>query len=221
VNEPTPVSSPDLFGQTFLLLQAGGVFMFFILACSVVAATVVLQRLLVLRWNRVLPPNLVAAIERLGPGSGPDAVAGLVASAAADPSPLGRIVAAAHERRGQDAEGLRAGVEAVAREEVGRLQNGLAVLEVVITVAPLFGLLGTVSGLVGVFGVYGDSSALENPDPARIAAGIAEALYTTIGGLVVAVPVVMAHSFLGKRIERMASRMEVLVSSVFLALTPP
>jgi len=194
--------------------------MFFILACSVVAGTVVLQRLLVLRWNSVLPPALVSGIERLGRGSGPDALAALTLSSAADPSPLGKILAAAHEWRGKDADGLRAGVEAVAREEVGRLQNGLAVLEVVITVAPLFGLLGTVSGLVGVFGVYGDSSALENPDPVRIAAGIAEALYTTIGGLVVAVPVVMAHSFLSKRIERMASRMEVLVSSVFLALAP-
>ena len=61
------------------------------------------------------------------------------------------------------------------------MQIGLAVLEVVITIAPLLGLLGTVSGLVGVFGTFGDAGA-EIPDPGLLAAGIAEALNTTIGG---------------------------------------
>ena len=116
---------------------------------------------------------------------------------------------------------MRHGVEATAREEVVKMQFGMPMLEVVITIAPLLGLLGTVSGLVTVFGLVGSSSAMENPDPAKMAAGIGEALYTTIGGLVVAVPVVIAHSYFNKRIERMAARMEVLMGEVITVLQSP
>ena len=79
-------------------------------------------------------------------------------------------------------------------------------LEVVITIAPLLGLLGTVSGLVSVFSNLGESA-----EHSAIAIGIAEALNTTIAGLAIAVPTVVAHSFFMKKIEKMGVRMEILL----------
>jgi biopolymer transport protein ExbB len=106
--------------------------------------------------------------------------------------------------------------DANAREEVVELEKGIALLEVIIAIAPLLGLLGTVSGLVGVF------TNLDAPDAAagraEVARGIAEALYTTIGGLVVAVPTVIAHSYFTRKLERMGARMEVLIGSLLNAL---
>jgi biopolymer transport protein ExbB len=85
----------------------------------------------------------------------------------------------------------------------------------VITVAPLLGLLGTASGLVVIFGNTEDLvSGMNN---AKIGSGIARALGTTIAGLVVAVPAVVAHSYFSRKIEKMAARLEVLLETVISA----
>ena len=94
------------------------------------------------------------------------------------------------------------------REQMVKLENGMGVLEVVITISPLLGLLGTVSGLVSVFATLGGSG--DSGDPALIAAGIAVALNTTIAGLVVAVVMVIVHSYFSRRLERIAARLEVI-----------
>ena len=86
---------------------------------------------------------------------------------------------------------------------------GMPVLEVVITIAPLLGLLGTTSGLVLVFANVGQGA-----DPAMVGQGIAMALNTTVAGLVVAVPAVIAHSHFNRKIETMSARLEVLMGKV-------
>ena len=79
----------------------------------------------------------------------------------------------------------------------------------VITIAPLLGLLGTASGLVVVFANVGGDA-----DQASIGQGIAMALNTTVAGLAVAVPTVIAHSHFSRKIELMAARLEVLMGKV-------
>jgi biopolymer transport protein ExbB len=175
VNESSP--SPDVVEQGVNVLQSGGIFMIPILLLSVVGVAIIVQRALVLRRALLLPPELEAGVERLQHGAQPEGVAHLAAQAVNDPSPLGRILMAAWQRREQGSESLRLGVEAVAREQVGKLQSGLPMLEVIITIAPLLGLLGTLSGLITVFGGLGSTAALEQPDAGVIAAGIAEALF--------------------------------------------
>ena len=103
--------------------------------------------------------------------------------------------------------------QVVAREEIVRLERGVPLLESIITASPLLGLLGAVVGLVRVF----SSLRPDASDPAAIAAGIAEALNSTIGGLVVAIPSVFFHSYFSRRIERFAARMEVLVEQALSA----
>lgn len=190
--------------------------MLLIVICSFIAVSVVIHRLLSLRREAVLPRGVVKAIEQADARFSKGDFTSVTSVINKDNSVLARVARVAlspeHDNRDEASEA----VEAVAREEVLKLQSGLAVLEVVITIAPLLGLLGTVSGLVSVFATFGDAGA-EIPDPSILAAGIAKALNTTIGGLAVAVPTVVAHSYLSKRIEGMAVRMEVLMAGLLHA----
>jgi biopolymer transport protein ExbB len=91
------------------------------------------------------------------------------------------------------------------------MESGLSVLEVTTGVAPLLGLLGTLSGLVSVFANLGDSGT---GDPIAVARGISEALNTTIVGLAVAAPSLVAHNYFQRKIETMAVGMEGLVADL-------
>src|SRR5690606_33502233 len=99
--------------------------------------------------------------------------------------------------------------EASAREETVHLHAGIGALDVVITVAPLLGLLGTASGLVVIFQGLGETT-----DHLAIARGIAEALNTTIAGLAIAVPCVIAHSYFSRRVETLTARLEGLLAEL-------
>jgi len=101
-------------------------------------------------------------------------------------------------------------------EEAGARQW---LLSTIITLAPLLGLLGTASGLVTIFQGLGETT-----DHLAIARGIAEALNTTIFGLAIAVPCVIAHSYFTRRIERLTARMESVLAdfvSAYSHQTPP
>lgn len=182
--------------------------MLFIVLCSVLALAVVFYKFLHLRESEVLPEALVSVLAHPEVG-----VAQLRQHMSEGGSTLARIARTALSGNYSSKEEVGQAVQATAREEVVKLERGIAVLEVVITIAPLLGLLGTVSGLVSVFSTLG-ASEVGGADPTQIALGIAEALNTTIAGLAVAVPAVIAHSFFTRKIERMAVRMEVLLSSL-------
>ena len=207
--------------QVWEFLLSGGTFMFFIVVCSLVSAAIVIHRMISLRREEVMPGGLTKMLEHAEPGRvDTRAVSDLSVKSE---SPLGDIVVAALGNGAQatgrnDVNEASRAAETVAREEVLRLQTGLSVLEDVITIAPLLGLLGTVSGLVGVFAELGSSGG-ENADPAVLASGIARALNTTIAGLAVAVPTVIARSYFTKKIETMAARMEVLVGRLIHAVS--
>ncbi len=121
--------------------------------------------------------------------------------------PLARLGGVALRHQGKSAPEISRAVEAAAREEIVKLHSGIGVLDVVITVAPLLGLLGTASGLVTIFQGLGETT-----DHLAIARGIAEALNTTIFGLAIAVPCVIAHSYFTRRIERLTARMESVMT---------
>jgi biopolymer transport protein ExbB len=101
-------------------------------------------------------------------------------------------------------------VQAAARREVVRLEQGLFILEIMVGISPLLGLLGAVSGLVKVFGAFGDAAG--QSDPHTIAAGISEALSTTVVGLAIAIPCLVAYSCFVRKVETIASELESLVS---------
>jgi biopolymer transport protein ExbB len=124
-------------------------------------------------------------------------------------SALARLGAIAVKHIGQPHARVTSAVESAAREETVHLHSGIGVLDAVITIAPLLGLVGTASGLVVIFEGLGDTS-----DHLVISRGIAEALSTTIFGIAIAVPAVIAHVFFSRKIEKLTARLEGLLSEL-------
>lgn len=187
-------------------LTRGGLFMWPLLICSIVAVTVMILRGIALRRKNVLPLVIESEIERLTPGGSPERLARIVNE---DSSSLATIVRVALQNlRGPRSENVEA-VETRARHEMVNLEQGLIVLEIITGIAPLLGLIGAVSGLVHVFSNLGLSSGAA--DTKAIALGIAEALNATVFGLSIAVPTLIAFSYFSKRVEVMSIEMETLV----------
>lgn len=206
------MNDPSFNDKLWEFLLSGGVFMAFIALCSLVAMAVSIHRMLTLRWGAVLPDWLEDELAHCERTFAQGRTAQLLLRIRQSDSPAARIARVALSDGFSDRAEASEGVEARAKEEMVKLQNGMGVLEVVITIAPLLGLLGTVSGLVSVFATLGGGGAVS--DPSQIAAGIAKALNTTIAGLVVAVITVIFHSFFSRRLESVAARLEVVMGQL-------
>jgi biopolymer transport protein ExbB len=198
---------------------SGGLFMGCLLLSSIVALAAIIYKAMHLRRETHLPPETVKLLSHLYAGD-PVSQAEIRGLLKTDDSALGRTARVALVDAHSSREEALLSAGAVAREQVVHLERGLGLLESLITAGPLFGLLGTISGLVSVFSnlANGDGSAA---DPSKIAPGIAEALNTTIGGLVIAIPCVFAHSYFSRRVQEMAARLEVLVSQALSAVWTP
>src|ERR1700730_15800442 len=186
--------------------ERGGLFMWPLLICSIVALTTIILRGFALREKNVMPLVIQSEIERLMPGGSPDRLMRIVEN---DQSSLARIVRVARQHlRSPRSENVEA-VQTRARHEMVILEKGLIVLEVITGIAPLLGLIGAVSGLVHVFSHLGLSSGAS--DTRQSALGIAEALNATVFGLSIAVPTLIAFSYFSKKVEVMSVEMETLV----------
>ena len=104
-------------------------------------------------------------------------------------------------------------VQAYARREIVRLERGLVFLEVLTGLGPLLGLMGTILGLIRIFSSAGHAAEI-SAQSAQIAAGIAEAMYCTVAGLVVAIPALIAHSLFSRHIEALTIDLETLCSEL-------
>lgn len=192
----------------------GGFFMLLLLLLSVGAGTVILLRAIALRESAIIPPEIELAIDAVQPG---DSLEALAAICRKSPSPFGRIVTVClNHLKWPRQENIEA-VQVRARHEVVRMESGLAVLEVTTGIAPLLGLLGTLSGLVSVFANLGEGGT---GDPVAVARGISEALNTTIVGLAVAAPSLVAYNYFQRKIETMAATMEGLVADLLAKCYP-
>ena len=165
---------------------------------SVIAVTFILERGWTLRRVRVMPPGLLAALEQ---AEDPE----LRGACQASPSPLARLVTGVldHLRWPKD-ENVSA-LEVRARQEVAQLERGLVVLEIIVGIAPLLGLVGTLYGIIPLFSDFGQAVSGDN---ALLAKGIAAALNKTLAGLLVAVPALVAWSYFNKKVETLAVELE-------------
>jgi biopolymer transport protein ExbB len=187
----------------------GGLFMWPLLACSIVTVTTIVLSILTLRERKVLPLVVESEIERLVPGGSAERLMRIVND---DNSSLARITRSALQHmRWPRSENIEF-AQTKARAELVRLERGLIILEVVTGIAPLIGLIGTVSGLVQVFSGLGLSSGAA--DTKAVALGISMALNCTIFGLSIAVPSLIAFSYFSKKVEVLSVQMESIVSDL-------
>nr|HID57641.1 MotA/TolQ/ExbB proton channel family protein [Desulfobacterales bacterium] len=184
-------------------LAKGGVLVGPILLCSVLALAIFLERLIRFAKVRIRGFGLVERVAqhvRLGEF---DRALDLARECQ---SPMGRVLAHAIEVVDQDRETLETVIVHSTEEEVRDLSRYLQALATIANIAPLLGLLGTVLGLIKAFMVIQEMGGKVNA--AVLAGGIWEAMLTTALGLAVALPTMVAHSYLVSRVDRYEAQLQ-------------
>jgi biopolymer transport protein ExbB len=198
---PDCLTSPENKGNRMReLIENAGIFAWPLGLCSLLATVIILERLFALRRSRIIPREYEQAFAQ---GAIPDAGDGY--------SVAGRILEFFHTRQ-LDAEQLKA----FTRLQVTRMERGLFILEIVVSAAPLLGLLGTVTGLVKVFSQISPETGM--PDPASFVEGVSMALTTTILGLSIAIPALAFNSYLSRRVDTFEAQLEVGVERLIGAM---
>lgn len=184
------------------IVSAGGLLMLPIIACSVVALAIVVERFWTLQQEKVLPTNLVADVWRM---ASTKQLTEEKVREIQQQSPLGRVLAAGLLNRSLDREDMKASIEEVGGHVAHELARYLNALGTIAAVTPLLGLLGTVIGMISVFT---NITSVGVGNPAQLAGGISQALITTAGGLVVAIPSLMFYRYFRGRVEGLVVGME-------------
>lgn len=184
------------------LVKAGGWLMLPIIACSIVALAIIIERLWSLQVRRVLPKNLVAQVWRWDKihQLNDEHLKELQAS-----SPLGSVLAAGIANRKQNREIMKESIEDTGRHVVHELERYLNSLGTIAAITPLLGLLGTVIGMIKVFATITTQGV---GNPGALAGGISEALITTAAGMSVAIPTLMFYRYFRGKVRMLVLRME-------------
>ena len=184
------------------IVTAGGWLMVPIVACSIVALAIVGERFFTLRGDKVLPNNLVADVWRMASTRqlNDEKIREIQQG-----SPLGRVLAAGLMNRSHEREIMKASIEEVGGHVAHELTRYLNALGTIAAVTPLLGLLGTVVGMISVFT---NITTVGVGNPAQLAGGISQALITTAGGLMVAIPALMFHRYFRAKVDGLVVDME-------------
>jgi biopolymer transport protein ExbB len=185
-------------------LRAGGPVMFLLVLTSIIGLTFIIERGLALRWRKVIPKQTEEAVEQC---NSPADAARVVHIASASAAPINRLILQANEHLDWPKQDNINSVETAARHEVIQLERGLVILEIIVGIAPLMGLVGTLHGLITLFASLGSVGVSDN---AALAKGISIALNTTLMGLIVAIPSLIAWSYYNKKVEALAIEMEAI-----------
>ncbi|GAB4167961.1 MAG: MotA/TolQ/ExbB proton channel family protein [Wenzhouxiangellaceae bacterium] len=184
------------------LLLAGGWLMVPILICSVLSVTIIINRALMLRQRRVMPPGVAEKVRRWAQQRELDRAH---IDALRRSSPLGRVLAAALDNRNRARDIVKEAVEDTGRHVIHDLERYLNTLGTIAGISPLLGLLGTVIGMIKVFAVITQAGV---GDPAPLAGGISQALITTAAGLTVAIPSFFFYRYFRGKIRAYVVAME-------------
>lgn len=184
------------------IVTAGGWLMLPIVACSIVAVAIVLERSIALREEKVVPKALVTDVWRMA--SNRQLTEEKVREVQRG-SPLGRVVAAGLLNRSQERDAMKTSIEEVGGHVAHELERYLNALGTIAAVTPMLGLLGTVVGMISVFT---NITTVGVGNPAQLAGGISQALITTAGGLCVAIPSLMFHRYFRAKVDGLVVNME-------------
>ncbi len=190
-------------------ISKGGPILWVIMGLSVVALAIVIERLLYLRRISIDEEKLFLRIKTsLMEGHFSEALA----ICDQNISPFSTLLKVGIENREQPEYLQRELLKDAASLESVNLERGLTTLGTISNISTLLGLLGTVTGTMRAFGVLGKFGAVS--DPAALASGVAEALITTVGGLVVAIPVIMIYNYFVSRVNLIMTRLETQVNNL-------
>ena len=192
------------------IIQAAGWPIWPLIACSLAAMALVMERFVSLKTARVAPPRLVDEAITVSKSSVPTVD---IVNQLAQNSLLGEILSsgfrALHADPRINEEDLRATIEGAGRQAAHTLERYLAALATIASAAPLLGLLGTVIGMIEIFGSQAGGSSGGVGNPAQLAQGISIALYNTAFGLMVAIPTLIFWRYYRAKVDAYLLAMEL------------
>ena len=184
------------------LFQQGGLVMYPLFLCSILALGITLERAFCLRRKRIIRPEIVSVIENI---KGPEDV-GLAHTVCNQyEGPFAHVIRAGLDNRQLPVDEIRESIVDQGRQEAGALQKGMVVLETVASVSPLLGLLGTVLGMIKVFQEISEVGIGRGN---LLAGGIAEAILTTAAGLFIAIPSLVFYNYFSSKVEGLILEIE-------------
>lgn len=186
----------------FEIIKAGGWLMLPIIACSIIATAICVERILALRISKVAPPQLLGEVWGWIKNNQLDANKIRILKQS---SPLGLLFATGLTNARHGREIMKESLEETAAVAVHSMERYMNALGTVALVAPMLGLIGSVLGIMNVFN---EIRFHGTGDPAVLAGGISEALITTASGLLVAVPATIMHRFFNGRITSLVLMLE-------------
>lgn len=179
---------------------------------SVLGLAFIVERGWSLRWRHVVPGEVESAVEALGSRQDIPALRRVCEQ---KPCAASRLVLAATERLDRPRAEIADALQTRARHEMARLERGLVVLEIIVGIAPLLGLVGTIAGMMTLFGDIGQSGI---PEANRLARGIALILRATLMGLLIAIPSLIFWSYYSKKVETLAVELESICDELLRKL---
>jgi biopolymer transport protein ExbB len=183
------------------IIQAAGWPIWFLLAASVIAVALIIERFIVLRRGRIAPPGLLDKVVDAYRKQG--ATPQLIENLHRD-SPLGRVLASGLRNHRAPRPVMKEAIEEEGRAVAHELERFLTTLGTIATASPLWGLFGTVVGMIEIFG----SQAPSGSNPAQLAHGISIALYNTGFGLLVAIPALIFYRHFRAKVDSFVLDME-------------
>ena len=183
------------------IIEAAGWPIWPLILASILALAIIIERFYSLRVSEVAPPTLLGSVVKQLQGQG---LSNEMLSKLAADSPLGQIFAAGLRNVKSSREVMKESIEEAGRAVTHDLERFLTSLGTIAAIAPLLGLLGTVIGMVEIFG----SQTPTGGNPAVLAHGISVALYNTAFGLIVAIPAMIFYRFFRARVDNLAIEME-------------
>ncbi len=186
----------------FDFISNGGWVMWPIIGSSILAVGIIVDRLIALRKQRILPRDLLPQVWRLYQDNQLD---GNKVRSLRDASPLGAVLAAGLINRHHGREIMKEAITEAGRQEVYELERNLHALGTIAQISPLMGLLGTVLGMIKVFTAIVSKGV---GDPEVLAGGISEALVTTAAGISVAIPALIFYRYFQSRVDYLVLKME-------------
>jgi len=190
----------------WVMIQKGGPLMYLLILCSVAVLTVIIERLITLNRYKIdissFMSKILEAVRR-------NRIMEAIELCERTTSPVAEVIKAGLLKHSASRQEIKEAMEEAALSEVPKLEKNLNLLATLAHVSPLIGLLGTVTGMVQAFQVIQEKATALNPvSPGDLAGGIWEALLTTVGGLSVAIPAIVAYNFLVTKVDNMIINME-------------
>jgi biopolymer transport protein ExbB len=179
------------------MIEASGTFGLLILLLSFIMVALIMMNILQVRRDNFVPQAFIESFEqRLNAKD----YQGAYETARADESLVARVLAAGLSKLNLGYDKAVEGMQEVGDDENMALEHRLSYLALISAIAPMLGLMGTVSGMIATFRVIANSAT--TPKPAELAEGISSALFTTLEGLTVAIPAMVFYAILRNRIAR-------------------